>query len=443
MLKKINIINVKCSFLTALFLCIAAQFSAQEKRPNIVLIMADDLGYECVSANGKSIYKTPNIDHLASQGARFLNCYSQPICTPSRVQIMTGKYNVRNYTKFAKLDRSQISFGNIFKDAGYKTAIAGKWQLGNEDDSPQHFGFLQSCLWQHKLRKTDAEGHDTRFSNPVLEFNGVEKQFRNGEYGPDVASDFLCDFIETNKDEPFFVYYPMILTHCPFGPTPDSKDWDPKSLGSLKYKGKPQYFPDMVSYMDKIVGKIVKKVDDLGLGENTLIVFTGDNGTDRAIVSQFDGKEYPGGKGRTTDNGTHVPLVVRWTGKINKGKVSEDMVDFSDFLPTICDAATIEIPANTPMDGMSFLPQLTEKKGKTRDAIYCWYSKNGKMKNLKEFARNETYKLYRTGEFYNVKNDFFEVKPIAYENLTKKEKQVHIALSKMLENYEGVRDITQ
>jgi len=443
MLHTTNFNKLKRSVLIAVLLLFTFNFTAQNKRPNIVLIMADDLGFECVSVNGKSTYKTPNIDYLASQGAQFLNCHSQPICTPSRVQIMTGIHNVRNYTKFGRLDRDQTSFGNLLENAGYKTAIAGKWQLGDQNDSPQHFGFQQSCLWQHKLPRDDEKGHDTRFPNPVLEFNGVAKHFKNGEYGPDVASDFLCDFIETNKDKPFFVYYPMILTHCPFSPTPDSKDWDPKSMGSLKYKGDQPSYPYMVAYMDKMVGKVVKKVDDLGLSENTLIIFTGDNGTDRSIVTKFNGKSYPGGKGRTTDNGTHVPLVVRWTGKIDAGKTFENMIDFSDFLPTICDAATIDLPSNNPVDGISFLPQLMGEKGSDKEAVYCWYSRNAKAKNLREFARNATYKLYTTGEFYNVKNDFLESNPIAFEKLSKDEKQVHSTLSSVLEKYKGARKISK
>ncbi|MDD7885443.1 sulfatase-like hydrolase/transferase [Flavivirga sp. 57AJ16] len=412
---------------------------AQDKRPNIVLILADDLGVETITANGGTSYQTPNIDRLASQGMLFQNCHAQPLCTPSRVQIMTGQYNVRNYTEFGKLDRSQISFGNIFKNAGYKTAIAGKWQLGGENDSPQHFGFDESCLWQQSQPRKDSEGHDTRFSNPTLEFNGKVKHFNNGEYGPDITSNFICDFIEENKNEPFFAYYPMILTHCPFVTTPDSNDWDSQSKGSLTYKGEPVYYADMVSYMDKLVGKIVSKIDELGLGENTLIVFTGDNGTDQPIVSMFKGGEYPGGKGKTTDNGTHVPLVARWTGTIDGNKECLDMVDFSDFLPTICDAASIKAPSNIPIDGISFMPQLLGKKGNPREWIYSWYDPRGKK--LKEFARNTEYKLYKTGEFYNVTDDFFEKAPIPLDNLKEKDKKAYKSLSKALNSYDNVQKI--
>ncbi len=434
-MKKIRIGQL---IIATLFLTWDLALEAQDYRPNIVLILADDLGFECITANGGTSYQTPNIDKLALQGVRFENCHSQPVCTPSRVQIMTGQYNVRNYIQFGKLDRSQTSFGNILKNAGYKTAIAGKWQLGKENDSPQHFGFEESCLWQQSLPRTDTTGHDTRFSNPILEVNGEVKHYKNGGYGPDVVSDFLCDFIEKNQQEPFFVYYPMLLTHCPFVPTPNSKDWDSKSLGSLSYKGEAIYFPDMVSYMDMLVGKVVSKIEEMGLIENTIIIFTGDNGTDEPIVSMFRGKQYIGGKGKTSDNGTHVPLIVRWDKKIESNKECLDMVDFSDFLPTICDVAKIEIPSEIPVDGISFLPQLLGKKGKPRKWIYSWYCPFGK--ELKEFARNTDYKLYATGEFYNVKSDFLEKTPLPLENLNKKEKRTYKTLMKALEIYKDARE---
>jgi arylsulfatase A len=411
---------------------------ARDNRPNVVLILADDLGYECISANGGTSYQTRCIDKLASQGVRFENCHAQALCTPSRVQIMTGQYNVRNYSSFGNLDRSQISFGNLFKNAGYKTVVAGKWQLGKENDSPRHFGFDESCLWQQSLPRKDTAGHDTRFSNPVLQLNGEVKHFKNGEYGPDIVSNYICDFMERNRSQPFFVYYPMILAHCPFVPTPKSEDWDALSMGSREYKGEPRYFPDMVFYMDMLVGKIVSKVDELGLSENTLIIFTGDNGTDQPIISMFKGKEYPGGKGRTTDNGTHVPLIVRWEGTVLQGKECFDMIDFSDFLPTICDAANLEIPQEIPIDGISFLPQLLGKKGKSRKWIYCWYAPR-KLDELKEFARNTAYKLYSTGEFYSIKDDFFEKYPITSDSLNKQQKRAYKSLKKALDDYEDVR----
>lgn len=412
---------------------------AQGRKPNIILIMADDLGIETIGSYGGTSYQTPFIDAMAADGAKFENCFAQPLCTPSRVQIMTGQYNVRNYTVFGQLDRSQTTFGNLLKDAGYKTAIAGKWQLGKDKDSPQHFGFEESLLWQHMLGATDENGNDTRYSNPVLEHNGVAKHYDEGQFSTDVTSDFLIDFMEKNQDSPFFLYYPMIITHCPFVPTPDSKDWDPSSPGSPTYKGDAQYFGDMVSYMDKTVGKIIAKVEELGLSEETIIIFTGDNGTDAPVVSQYRGREFPGGKSKTTDNGIHVPLVVQWKGQISPGIESDDLIDFSDFLPTLMDVAGVKTPKTLPVDGVSFLPQMMGKKGNPRDWTYFWFTRNGDMESLKEFVRNKEYKLYASGEFYNIQEDWFEEKPLVFPLQDKNAKRAHKELSKALKQFEGIR----
>ena len=355
-------------------------------RPNLIVIMADDLGYECIGANG-SEYKTPNLDRLAAGGVRFTNCFANPICTPSRVKIMTGQYNVRNYVRFGLLPRGEITFAHQLKAAGYKTAVAGKWQLGNEPDSPQHFGFEQSCLWQH-TRKRVREGTkiDSRFSNPRLEFNGVEKDYNDGEYGPQVCADFICDFIEDNKDGPFLVYYPMILTHCPFVPTPDSKDWDPADPGSKTYKGDAKYFGDMVTYMDKIVGQLDAKLGELGLRENTLILFTGDNGTDQPVVTEMDGRKIAGGKGKLNDFGTRVPLIASWPGTIKSGRVTDTLVDFTDILPTLCQLSGAQLPQGYPGDGVSLVSTMVGVSARNKPWVYFWY--RGQV-----MARNKTHAL--------------------------------------------------
>ena len=276
--------------------------AAEGNRPNIVMIMADDLGFETIGANGGTSYRTPVLDKMASEGLRFPHCYSQPICTPSRVKLMTGIYNVRNYAEFGLLEKSQRTFGNLLRDAGYKTCIVGKWQLGKDKALPKHFGFDEHCLWQLFRRPS-------RFASPGLEVNGVPKDYKPG-YGPDVVTDYALNFIDENKEKPFLLYYPMILTHCPFEPTPDSADWDPKSPGSKTYKGDAKYFGDMVSYMDNIVGRILDQLDKSGVRENTLVMFTGDNGTDTPVVSMMGDIKVAGAKGKMTDGGNHVPLIV-------------------------------------------------------------------------------------------------------------------------------------
>jgi len=156
---------------------------------------------------------------------------AERVGTPSRVKIMTGIYNVRNYVGLGVLDRGETTFAQLLKRAGYATCVVGKWQLGAESDSPRHFGFDESCLWYHSRRAG-------RYPNPRLDINAKPVNYTNGEYGPDVINDFACSFMEKNRDRPFLLYYPMLLTHCPFEPTPDSADWNPTSPGSKSYKGK-------------------------------------------------------------------------------------------------------------------------------------------------------------------------------------------------------------
>ncbi len=408
-------------------------------KPNIVLIMADDLGYECIGANGGTSYPTPVLDRLAANGIRFEHCYAQPLCTPSRVQLMTGIYNVRNYTRFGQLRQQEVTFANLLRDAGYATCVVGKWQLGKQPDSPQRFGFDESCLWQHLRGRTDSKGHDTRFSNPKLEINGKPVDYSDGEYGPDVVSDYACDFMTRKQDQPFLVYYPMILTHCPFTPTPDSPDWDPKSEGSKTYKGDPEYFGDMVRYTDKIVGKLIAKIEELGLRNNTIVLFTGDNGTDEPVVSMLDGRKVAGGKGKTTDAGTRVPLIVNWPNTIPASQTCNDLVDFSDMLPTLCDVAGVRVPERLKIDGRSFLPQLHGKKGNPRDWIYCWYSRNGRTDRARQFARNQRYKLYRNGEFYDIQEDVLEKKNLAGGALDRKAQQARSMLQQALNKYANAR----
>ncbi len=409
------------------------------EKPNIILIMVDDLGYECLGINGGSSYNTPELDRLAETGIRFDHCYAQPLCTPSRVKLMTGIYNVRNYVRFGVLDRNQTTFAHLLRNAGYATCIAGKWQLGSQLDSPQHFGFDESCLWQHTRGRTDEEEHDTRYSNPRLEINGQPVDYTKGEYAPDVTSDFICDFIERNRDKPFLAYYPMILTHCPFVPTPGSADWDSTDRGSTSYKGDTAYFGGMVSYTDKIVGKLTAKLDELGLRENTIILFTGDNGTDKPVVSVMDGRNVAGQKGETTDAGTRVPLIVNWKGIIPEGQLCNDLVDFSDFFPTLCETAGIAVPATPEIDGRSFFPQLMGQSGNPRDWIYIWYSRAGNDSDAKVFARNQRYKLYRTGSFYDIDNDVLEKEPLQDDDLNSETMRIKAMLQKALNQYRDAR----
>jgi arylsulfatase A len=409
---------------------VLAAATTQRRRPNIVLILADDLGYECAGADGGD-YRTPALDKLAAGGLRFQNCHSQPLCTPSRVQMMTGIYNVRNYVRFGYMAPDERTFSQLLKRAGYATCVVGKWQLEGGLEAPHRFGFDEYCLWQLNRRPG-------RYPNPGLEVNGRQVDYTHGQYGPDLVSDYACDFIGRNRDKPFLLYYPMILPHDPFEPTPDSADWDPTSKGAAK-GGDPKYFPDMVAYVDKLVGKIVRRLDALGLRDNTLILFSGDNGTGRKVTSRLHGRTYTGGKGLTTDAGTHVPLIVNWSGTTPKGGICADLVDFTDFFPTLCGAAGVTVPTELNIDGRSFLPQLQGKRGTPREWIYCWFSREGDIGRAREFARDHRFKLYRTGEFYDLTLDPEETAPLMGSRTTGEAAQAKKALQRVLDRYANAR----
>lgn len=404
--------------------------AAKNRKPNIVLIMADDLGYECIGANGSTSYQTPVLDQLAATGMRFEQCHAQPLCTPTRVELMAGLYNQRNYIRFGLLDPKAKTFAHMLKDAGYATCIAGKWQLGGGFEGPKHFGFDEYCLWQLTRRPA-------RYANPGLEVNGKELAYTHGEYGPDLVNDYLCDFIQRHKDQPFFAYYPMMLTHGPYVPTPDSPDWDPKAMND---KGaKPKHFAEMAAYMDKMVGKVVRKLDELGLREKTILLFTGDNGTGKGTVSQMGSRTVVGGKGSTTDFGTHVPLIVNWPGTIRPGQVSQALVDFTDFSPTLAEVSDAKVAATQSLDGHSFLPVLLGQKEKTRDWIYAWYSPDGGPTGT-EWARDQRYKLYRSGGFYDVVADPDENHRLPTDSLSGAAKAAHAKLQAALDQYANTRN---
>ena len=400
-------------------------------RPNVIVIMADDMGYENLSCHGSKLYQTPNLDKLAASGMRFENAHSQPICTPSRVQIMTGIYNNRNYIKFGQLDPKAITFGNLMRDQGYKTCIGGKWQLQGGFAGVKNFGFDRHCLWQLTRRPS-------RYANPGLEIDGEEKDFKNGEFGPDLVSDYLCDFIEEQKDseDPFFVYYPMIPPHWPFVPTPGSPDWDPKMWRDAK--GEPggyrdqKYWKGMVEMTDATVGKVVDKLDELGIRENTLVIFTCDNGTYTGIKHEFNGSEIIGGKGSPKDAGTHVPFMASWPGTIEPGQIREELVDLSDVLPTAVSVAGGDVPNN--VDGQSLVGMFKgDDDYKARDYIYCWYSRDGARDKASQHVRTARYKLYATGKFHDTLDDPLEKADLAEKGVPEQLASVHSQLKAALE----------
>lgn len=351
---------------------------------------------------------------------------------------MTGQYNFRNYTHFGYLNPRDKTFGHLLKAVGYKTAIAGKWQLnglynklsGHDDPTrPQKAGFDESLLWQVTTGKNIAKGGGERFWSPPLEHDGklVGVEENTGKYGPDLMCDFLCDFMERNREEPFFAYYPMVLVHDPFVPTPDTIGDAPRSHEANKApKGDAEAqkanFVAMVEYADKLVGRLEKKVKELGLADNTIIIFTADNGTNVRITSRWSGRDITGGKGGMTDMGTHVPLIISWPGTAPKGAVYDDMIDFTDFYATFAEAAGVKMGESDPVDGRSFLPRLRGEPGSPRDWVLCHYQPYwGKTPG--QFARTQQFKLYRDGRFYEVPDDLLEEKDLGNTDAGKEVRQ--------------------
>ena len=422
---------------STLFGLVSLAATGQEKRPNIVLIMADDMGYECLSCNGSLSYQTPNLDRLAEQGIRFTHCISQPLSTPSRLKMMTGKYNYRNYEYFEYLNPNQKTFGNYLKEAGYSTCIAGKWQLngiahnlpGNQDiDRAQHFGFDEYCLWQYNHPRADGE----RYANPLIIQNGEKLEGVENSYGPDIFCNFVCDYIERNSDKPFFIYYPMALVHDPFVPTPYSPEWgDP----DRRYERNNSHFKEMVEYADEIVGIIESKLKEEGLLDNTILIFTGDNGTNVNITTLTKEGPLKGGKSFTTDAGCHVPLIVSWPKFIKKARVYDPLIDYSDFSPTLIEAAG-GVSIAKDLDGKSFLPVLKGGTSPVKETVFVHYDPQwgNTSQNRNRFARTVDYKLYLGNRFYKIDNDPLEIHPMI--TISKKEKKIRSQLQNILDRAE-------
>ncbi len=395
------------------------------QKPNIILIMADDLGYETIGAYGSKMYQTPNLDKMAKEGMMFSHCYSMPLCTPTRVQLMTGKYNFRNYIGFGILDPKERTFGHLMQEAGYKTCVVGKWQLlGNKKQRelaggrigswPDEAGFDEYCLWQ-------IDDRGSRYKHPTLSISGEGTKTFDGGYGPDVFVEYIENFIESNSDKPFFLYYPMVLTHDPMVPTPGHPDYaDEKANKS----NDPKYFGAMVNYMDSIVGRIVDKLEEQNLRENTLVLFIGDNGTDRDVTSTFLGKPFKGNKGYTNDAGTHVPFIASWPGRIKPASINDNLVDFTDFLPSIMEAVKVDIPKGFVTDGLSFYSQLIGKADSVRDWVFCHYDPHWGKFTASLFVHNKEWKLYGDGRIYNISEDLQELNPIDEVALNPEQKQI-------------------
>lgn len=373
-----------------LFLSIGQISTAQKtKKPNIIFILADDLGIGNISCYGADNFKTPNIDKLASTGMRLTHGYTAPLCGPSRALILTGRQPFRtgttNQDRVGKLDPAkEICIPSVLKTAGYTSLMVGKWS--QFPLQPSDFGFDEYLRFQ-----ASGKFWNTQPSNQSYTQSGKIVPLNNGEYLPDVMHNQVVDFIAKNKNNPFFAYYSMSHVHGEILPTPDSKP-DSKDL-----------YTDNINYMDKLVGKLIKALDSLKMRENTLIVFMGDNGTaaEGAVRATVNGKKLSGKKGDMLECGSLVPWIVNWKGVVKPGKVLNDLVDATDLMPTFAALAGAKLPENVILDGKSFAPQLKGEKGTPREWIFMelgnqWY------------VREEKWKLNRANELFDMGNAPFE-----------------------------------
>jgi arylsulfatase A len=370
----------------------------KDKKPNIIFILADDLGYAEIGCYGSDHYKTPNIDKLASQGLRFTNAYASPLCGPSRAVILTGRYPFRtgatNQDACALLKPAvETTMPTYLKPAGYVTTMIGKF--GQMDFEPSDWGFDNYLRFQGSgiYWNTQAKG-----KNYLV--NREQRILNDNEYMPDVMHNHLVDFMTKNKNTPFFAYYAMSHVHNEILPTPDSKP-DSKNI-----------YADNVSYMDKLVGKLRVELERLKISDNTILVFFSDNGTagGRAADATIGGKRLIGQKGSMQEGGSLEPLIVYWPGVTPVGKVSHDLINAPDFINTFADIIGAQIPKDKVLDGQSFSAQLHGKKGNPRSSIFIQLANN-------YYVRSANWKLNQAGELFDMSKAPFE--EILVENNTK------------------------
>lgn len=409
------------------------EISAARSKPNIILIIGDDVGREIPTYNGGQSYNTTNIDFMAANGMQFPYFFSHPDGPPSRLALITGKYNYRNWIKFGYLDPKEKTFANMLHDdAGYSTCFIGKWQYDGGDVSIHSHGFDKYLVFM-PFNPNDNNGHDQfyrRYKNPYLykDARYLTDSEVNGKYSEDMFFDYASKFIDSNKTNPFLLIYSHNLVQKPWVPTPDDPrfaTWDP-AVDDDK-NSDTSYFPEMVAYMDKIIGKLINKVQNKGLSDNTVFIFTSDNATNKFIYSYYKGRRIKGSKDSTTYNGINIPLVVYAPGRVQPGTTDTSLVDMTDFFPTIANMARLKTTAYQPLDGTTFYDNLIGTPLKQRRTVYCYWPVSESHGNDISYVFNYDYKLYDSlsgGNFYNWKTDIYEQHPIPDDQLTPQERRI-------------------
>lgn len=442
--------SIACVVLT-LAVSLNAATSSDAERQNVVLILIDDLSHYGVTAYGadrvssahglfeNAQISTPRIDKLAAEGLLCDQAYAYPLCESTRIALMSGQNGNRNYLDCKSQHESEITFGDAFQHAGYATGIFGKWKQTRGTRETPAKRYISSFGWD-EYACFDVIGEGQRFINPnlvindeVVDYTGrtdLDPETGRRWYGPDICNRYARQFIEDHKDEPFFLYYSMMLVHDDHKPTPDTKPdslfdtFDEVNHNRDGHNGDQQiYFPDMLAYTDKLIGQIVDKIDSLGLAENTLIIVMGDNGTKEAFHHVLpDGTIYPGRKGGNADNGIHVPLVLRQPGTIPAAthddfRRYDGLIHLTDIYPTMADAAGIEIQNTESIDGVSFWNQAKGEKTEARDHIHAWYNANNPYTSedtILEYAFDKNFKRYAPdkhfpeGRFFDLRTDLLE-----------------------------------
>lgn len=368
--------------------------NAVADKPNIIFILADDLGIANLGCYGADKYKTPQIDALAKSGIRFTHAYTAPLCGPSRACILTGRYAFRtgavnqDMTGLMK-PGEEIMTPAVLQQAGYATASVGKW--GQLPLTPADFGFGEYMTFAGSGIYWNSQDKGKRYT-----VNGEKRKLQDNEYVPDLMHDYLVNFITKHQNQPFYAYYSLSHIHAEILPTPDSAT-DSKDL-----------YADNIAYMDKLVGKLVAELERLHLREKTLIVFAGDNGIGGKYADEatIGGRRLAGEKGSMLEGGALVPMIVNWPGTTPSGVVTDELTDSTDFLPTFAELAGAKLPDNRVIDGKSLAPLVHGKKTKIRDWVFIelgnqWY------------AREAGWKLNRTGELYDMSASPFEEKKMA------------------------------
>lgn len=382
----IHLLRPSIFFLLALhFLtCTAPEPPADARttdKPNVIIIFTDDQGSVDMGAYGTTDVQTPHMDALAARGVRFTQFYAgAAVCSPSRACLMTGKTPVRagvpgNVGASAAADRGmptgQVTMAEMLKSAGYQTAVIGKWHLGytpetqpNGQGFDYHFGHLVGCIdnFSHFYYWNGPNRHD-------LYRNG-EEIYLPGQYFPDLMVEEAARFMEDNRKEPFFLYFALNTPHYPY-------QGDPEWLAYYEEQGTPyprNLYNAFLSSTDDRIGRLLQKLDDLGLRENTIVIFQSDHGHSTEERAHFGGGSagpYRGAKFSLFEGGIRVPAVISWPGRIPEGEVRDQLAVSADWLPTIAELCEVEI-LDENIDGRSITPILASADAPDNHEVFHW-----------------------------------------------------------------------